>query len=47
MHRDKGSPSIIVKPRIHIDFAVANINWLLKRFEGLQGAIKYEDTPFT
>lgn len=46
-HLDKGSPSITVNPRIHIDFAVSNIHWLLNCFEGLWQAIKYEDTPFT
>lgn len=47
VHLDKGSPSITVRPSIHIACAVSNINWLLKGFEGLQRAIKYEDTPFT
>lgn len=47
VHLDKGSPSIIVNSRIHINFAISNIHWLLKYFEGLWWRRKYEGTPFT
>lgn len=47
VHLDKGFSSITVRPSVHMACAVSNVNCLLKGFEGLQRAIKYEDTPFT